>query len=310
MVRPGDEASLFLVVHGTGTSPGRARGPLRRNREDLDPSEVAGAVLVAERSSPDDMARIVAAEGTLTLSGAFLSHVSLLSREFGRPSVSLGVREHARLLPPEEGGLLELADVVGAPGGAVRLEEGDIVVLDGESGLLTVPGGADAGARHAVRDAHRALLRAAATQDGASAAEALLPEGPGASAVLAYVLDALLLPGRPELPGALLLEGLLRDAALRERLAPLLPRVQARAERETLHRLERASTALRAASSVDALDREARALAAMVAREEGRTSEALTDARAALQEARARRDALVRELEEEVAAGLRLTDSV
>ena len=41
-----------------------------------------------------------------------------------------------------------------------------------------------------------------------------------------------------------------------------------------------------------------------------KTSEALTDARAALQEARARRDALVRELEEEVAAGLRLTDSV
>jgi len=150
----------------------------------------------------------------LTLSGAFLSHVSLLSREFGRPSVSLGAREHARLVPPGEGGLLELADVVGAPGGAVRLEEGDIVVLDGESGLLTVPGGADAGARHAVRAAHRALLRAAATHDGASAAEALLPEGPGAAAALAYVLDALLLPGRPELPGALLLEGLLRDPAL------------------------------------------------------------------------------------------------
>ncbi|HEX5041863.1 MAG TPA: PEP/pyruvate-binding domain-containing protein [Candidatus Polarisedimenticolaceae bacterium] len=314
MLRPGDEAPLFLVVHGTGTSPGRARGPLRRNREDLDPTEVAGAVLVAERSSPDDMARIVAAEGTLTLSGAFLSHVSLLSREFGRPSVSLGVRENARLVPPGEPGLLELTDVVGAPGGAVRLEEGDIVVLDGESGLLTVPGGADARARRAVREAHRALLRAAATRDGATAAAVLLPDGPGASAVLAYVLDTLLLPGRPELPGALLLEGLLQDSALRERLAPLLPRVQARAEREALDRLTRSAAALRQAHAVDALDREARAVTALVEREESRApgtvSEALADARAALREARARRDALIRELEDEVGAGVRLPASV
>ena len=314
MPLPRDDASLFLVVHGTGTSPGRARGPLRRNREDLDPAEAVGAVLVAERSSPDDMARILAAEGTLTLSGAFLSHVSLLSREFGRPSVSLGAREHVRLLSPEEGGLLELADIVGVHGGAVRLEEGDIVVLDGETGLLTIPGGADARARRAVRDAHGALLRAAAGNDAAGAAGALVPDGPGASAVLAYVLDALLLPGRPELPGRFLLEGLLRDPALRARLTPLLPRVQERAEREASDRLARGAAALREAGTVDALDREARALTALITREEGRASggtaqDALSDAQAALREARERRDGLVGELEEEVRAGLRLQDS-
>jgi phosphohistidine swiveling domain-containing protein len=283
----GDEASLFLVVHGTGTSPGRARGPLLRNREDLDPAATAGAVLVAERSSPDDLARIVAAEGTLTLSGAFLSHVSLLSREFGRPSVSLGARDHVRLLPPEEGALLELADIVGGPTRTVRLEEGDIVVLDGEEGSLAIPGGVDRRARLAVREAHRALLQSAAREDPAVAAGVLRQEGPGAMAVLAYVLDALLLPGRPEIPGAPLLAGLLEDPALRARLAPLLPAVHARADREAARRLARAAAVLRQASSVDSLDREMRAVTVHLAGEDARSAQGTPPA-AGVTEARAR----------------------
>ena len=315
MTAPQGEASLFLVVHGTGTSPGRARGPLLRNREDLDPAAAAGAVLVAERSSPDDLARIVAAEGTLTLSGAFLSHVSLLSREFGRPSVSLGAHDHVRLLAPEEGGLLELADVVGGAGGPIRLEEGDIVVLDGEAGLLTVPGGVDRRARLAVREAHRALLRAAASEDAAAAASALRQDGPGAA-------------GRPRLRGG-------RAAPPRPSRDPWdhppggaalgpgaagapgsAPSRRARAGRSRDRDAARASAAaLRQATSVDALDREMRAVAALTAREEARpgkgvSPQALADAKAALLEARDRRDQLVRELEGEVEACLRLDDPV
>ena len=129
------------------------------------------------------------------------------------------------------------------------------------------------------------------------------------------MVDALLLPGRPEIPGITLLEGLLSDPALRARLAPLLPAVHARADRETATRLVRSAAALRQATSVDALDREMRAVAALTAREEARpgkgvSPQALADAKAALLEARGRRDQLVRELEGEVEACLRLDDPV
>jgi phosphoenolpyruvate synthase/pyruvate phosphate dikinase len=76
-------------IQGRAIAPGRACGPLRRNRTELDPRDVAGCVLLAERAVPDDIGKILASAGTLTLSGALLSHVSLLSREFGRPSVAL-----------------------------------------------------------------------------------------------------------------------------------------------------------------------------------------------------------------------------
>jgi len=164
-----------LSIRGRAIAPGLACGPLRRNRTELDPREVRGAVLLAERAVPDDIGRILASAGTFTLSGALLSHVSLLSREFGKPSVSLSGITPARLSEEGEDGLLQLQDVVGAGSRAV-LEDGDIVFLDGNQGLLTVPGGLDLRARHAVRRVYAAL--------------AAFGKLPGDEALLGALLDA------------------------------------------------------------------------------------------------------------------------
>src|ERR1044071_2562431 len=102
-----------FTIQGRAIAPGRACGPLRRNRMDLDPRSLAGCVLLAERAVPDDIARILASAGTLTLSGALLSHVSLLSREFGKPSIALAGVTPARLSEDGEAGVLHFADVVG-----------------------------------------------------------------------------------------------------------------------------------------------------------------------------------------------------
>jgi len=132
-----------LLLQGRGTSPGAACGPLRRNGPDREPDAVAGSILVAERASPEDVGRILASSGTLTLGGALLSHVSLLSREFGKPSVSLGPGSRVRIVPAGEGaGILELGDVVGGDASPV-LDEGDVVLLDGDRGTVRVAGGLD-----------------------------------------------------------------------------------------------------------------------------------------------------------------------
>jgi len=152
------DASGYFFIRGRAIAPGLACGPLRRNRPELNPAELAGAVLMAERAVPDDIGRIIASAGTLTLSGALLSHVSLLSREFGKPSVSLSGITPARLAATGEPGLLLLEDVVGGGGEAAVLDEGDIVLLDGGRGVLGIPGGLDREARRAVRRLHAPLV--------------------------------------------------------------------------------------------------------------------------------------------------------
>jgi pyruvate, water dikinase len=147
----------YLSIRGRAIAPGVACGPLRRNRAELAVHDAAGAILLAERAVPDDVGRILAAAGTLTISGAVLSHVSLLSREFGKASVSLSGMTPAHLAGDGEEGLLVLDDVVGALG-RPALDEGDIVFLDGTQGILGVPGGFDATARGAVRRMYALLL--------------------------------------------------------------------------------------------------------------------------------------------------------
>ena len=191
--------SWSFTIQGRAIAPGRACGPLRRNRTELDPGDVAGAVLLAERAVPDDIARILASAGMLTLSGALLSHVSLLSREFGKPSVALSGITPARLAGEGEEGLLVLEDIVGLNVRAV-LDEGDIVLLDGGQGVLAVPGGLDRELRRAMRRVHAALAAFSKLPNDETLLAALLEaaEGP---ATLAFLLEAAF-PFRAVPPGA------------------------------------------------------------------------------------------------------------
>ncbi len=186
---PGPSGSLTLL--GKGTSPGLACGPLLRNASDLDPDEARGAILVAERAVPDDVGRILAAAGTLTGSGTVLSHISLLSREFGKPSVALGAAGIARILPPDPGApLLELRDVVGTPLPPV-LYEGDIVFVDGSRGSVEIPGGLDLAARERVRRAFDSVRAIASHPDDDALFAAVADTARGASdSLLRFVLEA------------------------------------------------------------------------------------------------------------------------
>ena len=98
-------AEVELIIAAQGAAPGCCCGPLLRNGPELSATASRGAVLLAERARPEDLERILAAAGTLTLGGALLSHVNLLSREFGKPSLALFPETRAALLPAGGPGL-------------------------------------------------------------------------------------------------------------------------------------------------------------------------------------------------------------
>jgi pyruvate,water dikinase len=313
----GSPPQALLTLPGRGTAPGRACGPLVRNRPDLGPDAAAGAILVAERASPEDVGRIRAASGTLTLGGAPLSHVSLLSREMGKASVALEPAV-ARLVTGEPG-LLELRDP--SVDASLTLMPGEIVLLDGDSGTLAVPGGHDPERRRRARRAWHALTRIAAANDEPDPAPlvALLTEaGNGTDAgLLSFVLEAALVyravpPGASARGLVRALAGAGTAAAVRAASAELSGRLVA-AARERAERLEEL---LRHAADLDELER----LEREFAHRTGVEREALEDLGAAVGEADAaiarvrgeadrRRDAFREEIREQIERALTLPDA-
>lgn len=185
-------ARQHLLLRGRAIAPGAACGPLRRNRPDLQTREAEGAILLAERAVPDDVGRILAAAGTLTISGTLLSHVSLLAREFGRPSVSLSGVTPAHLAGEGVDGLLVLENVVGSQGPTV-LYEGDVLFLDGSSGLVQVPGGSNGAMRAAMRRAYAPLVAFGKLPDDEALLRAVVEAATAADEdVFAFLLEAAL----------------------------------------------------------------------------------------------------------------------
>ena len=248
-----------LTLQGKGASPGLACGPLLRNRQDLSPDEAAGGILVAERAVPDDVGRILASAGTLTISGALLSHVSLLSREFGKPSVTLGSGCPARLVPPGcNDALIELLDVVGGSEARPVLCEGDIVLIDGDAGTISIPGGLSEDSRRAIRRAHDALCDAARSPRDTEALATLLGEvEAGGSAAAAYAVEAAALYGAVPAGAATrrILETLLASRTLGESVAGIARDLLHRVEASFRARSERALSSIRLHADLDGLDR-------------------------------------------------------
>ncbi len=223
-------SSPFLSLDGRSAAAGRACGPLVRNRPDLAPDAASGGILVAERAVPDDVPRILSAAGTLTLGGALLSHVSLLSREFGRPSVSLRPELRPRLIDGDgsaAGPLLEVGAVVG--GGRPVLHEGDVVLLDGDGGSVLVPGEFDRGRSSVIAAVWRSLSRFGLDPDD-RALDLLIDtlrrtDDPPVEFVLEAGLRFRVVPAGD--PSRRLLAGLERAGIARERSGPLLARMRA-----------------------------------------------------------------------------------
>jgi hypothetical protein len=249
----------FLVLQGRSASPGVACGPLLRNRADLEPSQVEGSILAAERATPEDIGRILASAGTLTLGGSLLSHVNTLSREFGKPSVSLVERGAVTMLADDGAALLELADVVGGEAAPV-LDEGDIVMLDGDRGVVRVPGGGDRDVRRAVREAHDALLAYARSPDADRLSRLLTTAGSVDDPAFAYVVEAAL--SHRLMPGGAaaraLLDALAETPGLRPGLETHLERMKASRVARASDRLATALLEVRAAPTLELLDRAVR----------------------------------------------------
>ena len=108
----GDAAS-GEVLEGTGASPGVVRAPARLIRDPRH-AELAGGVLVANRTDPGWVPLFPSAKAIVVERGSVLSHSAIVAREFGIPCV-VGVRDALS-----------------------RLVEGQLIEVNGNTGRITV----------------------------------------------------------------------------------------------------------------------------------------------------------------------------
>ncbi len=99
-------------LHGLGCCPGVVRARVRVVRDPAGARELAGAILVAERTDPGWTLLFPAVSGLLVQRGSLLSHSAIVAREMGLPCI-VGVA-----------GLLE------------TLRDGEIVEMDGTAGTI------------------------------------------------------------------------------------------------------------------------------------------------------------------------------
>lgn len=97
---------------GLGCCPGLVRGPVRVVREPRGATLAPGEILVAERTDPGWVMLFPSAAGLLVERGSLLSHSAIVSRELGLPGI------------------------VSIPGITSWLKTGDIVEMDGATGIV------------------------------------------------------------------------------------------------------------------------------------------------------------------------------
>jgi phosphohistidine swiveling domain-containing protein len=101
-------------LNGTGACPGRVKG---KARVVLDPRNAhiePGEILVAQQTDPGWVVLFPAAAGLLVERGSLLSHSAIVSRELNLPCI------------------------VSLPGITTRLKTGDLIEMDGTSGVVTI----------------------------------------------------------------------------------------------------------------------------------------------------------------------------
>ncbi len=115
MFRPQGRPSVGNGVSGLPASPGRASGPARviRTPEDFDRLQ-QGDVLIAPVTTPAWTTLFAHAAAVVTDTGSPLAHASLAAREYGIPAV------------------------VGTGDATARLKDGQVVLVDGTTGLVEV----------------------------------------------------------------------------------------------------------------------------------------------------------------------------
>jgi pyruvate,water dikinase len=107
------------VLQGTGCCPGVVRAPVRLVRDPREPGELAGHILVAERTDPGWTLLFPAARAVIVERGSLLSHSAIVAREMGLPCI---VSVQGLMQTLQDG---ELVEMDGAAGTIRRLEHGD-----------------------------------------------------------------------------------------------------------------------------------------------------------------------------------------
>ena len=150
-----ERAFPSISIRGRAIAPGRACGPLRRNRTDAGPARGRGVGAARGARRPrryreDPRLR----RNADPFRSAAVSREPVVARI--REAVRLALGNHAGAPFRRRRGRRAPVDSTAGTGRAV-LDEGDIVLLDGDRGVLTVPGGLDRAARGTIRGVFAAL---------------------------------------------------------------------------------------------------------------------------------------------------------
>jgi phosphohistidine swiveling domain-containing protein len=111
----GETAAAAAVegdLRGTGCCPGVVRAPVRVVRDPREARDLAGHILVAERTDPGWTLLFPAVVGLLVQRGSLLSHSAIVAREMALPCV------------------------VAIPGLMETLRDGEVVEMDGATGVV------------------------------------------------------------------------------------------------------------------------------------------------------------------------------
>src|SRR3954462_12484083 len=121
------DADYEVLARGVNASPGAAKGEIVFNADDAVEAKENGrtVVLVRPFTEADDVAGFFAAAGIVTSEGGKASHAALVARGMGRPCVSGAADLDIDLTKREV-----------RVNGTV-LHEGDLLALDGTSGIVT-----------------------------------------------------------------------------------------------------------------------------------------------------------------------------
>ncbi|MDR1358456.1 MAG: pyruvate, phosphate dikinase [Coriobacteriales bacterium] len=124
------DAALEVVARGLNASPGAAvgRAVFAADTAVAYANEGEKTVLVRWETNPDDLAGMVAAEGILTSHGGKTSHAAVIARGMGTPCVCGA--EALRIDAEARRALIAGTDIV--------IEEGDVISIDGTSGILVL----------------------------------------------------------------------------------------------------------------------------------------------------------------------------
>jgi pyruvate, orthophosphate dikinase len=118
-------AQLEVAAKGLNASPGAASGAIVFDADTaVEKAKTGPVVLVRWETTPDDIHGMIAAQGILTVHGGMTSHAAVVARGMGKPCVA-GCDD------------LSLGDGT-AQIGEHALREGDVITIDGGTGLVYV----------------------------------------------------------------------------------------------------------------------------------------------------------------------------